>query len=110
MINIAIADDHEILRDGLKALLNHEQNIKIIAEAINGKDLIEKIKDVDVDMVLLDLNMPVMNGFETLNYLKQNHPDIKVIALSMLNSQKYVKEMLNAGAKGYIFKNTGKEE
>ncbi len=110
MIKILLAEDHEILRDGLKSLLKDEPGLAIVEEAKNGKEVIEKISMTEVDIAIMDINMPIMNGLETTQYLHQNHKGVKVLVLSMMDNDKYLTHMFAAGATGYLLKSTSKEE
>jgi DNA-binding NarL/FixJ family response regulator len=110
MINIMLAEDHEILRDGLKSLLKDEQDLTVVEEAKNGQEVILKIPHVDVHVVIMDINMPIMNGLETTKYLHEHHKDIKILVLSMMDNDKYLSQMFEAGASGYLLKSTSKEE
>lgn len=110
MINVILIDDHQILLDGIKALLKSEEEINVVGEATNGEELIELITTTPVDVVLLDIHMPGKDGFEITSFLKAHHPDVKVIVLSMLNNDNYVHKIIAAGAEGYILKSAGKEE
>jgi DNA-binding NarL/FixJ family response regulator len=109
MIKIVIGEDHEIVRDGLKSLLNDVPGIKVTGEASNGKELIDRLSE-DTDIVLMDINMPVMNGIETTRYISQNFKHIKVLVLSMLEDEAIVEKLFAAGAQGYLVKNKGKDE
>ncbi|TXK49832.1 response regulator transcription factor [Pontibacter qinzhouensis] len=110
MINVIITDDHKIIRDGIIALLHNDPAITVVGEASNGKELIELLDSVTPDVVLLDINMPELDGFETTKYLKQHYPNVKVLVLSMLDHESYVNRVIELGASGYILKNSGKEE
>lgn len=105
-IQIAIADDHVIMRNGLSTLIASFPGFKVMLEADNGKELIEKLQQssVKTDIVILDISMPVLNGYETLIELKKKWPDIKVLVLSMYNNEFSIIKMLRNGAKGYILK------
>lgn len=102
-IKIAIADDHKLFRRGLVQLLEDDV-FRVLAEADDGRELIEKLRNVDVQVVLMDINMPVMNGFETTEWLRKHRPDTRVLALTMSNDDKDVIKMIRAGAKGYLLK------
>jgi DNA-binding NarL/FixJ family response regulator len=108
--NILLADDHKIVRDGISALLEDEEQFKVIAEAENGKVAIELCKDHPIDIVILDLNMPKMDGFETIKHLKKNYPDIRILVLSMLNKHDSIKKTVEAGVNGYLLKSSSGEE
>lgn len=111
-IKLIIADDHEIFRDGLKLLLKklNTNEVKLIAEAENGKELIQCVEKQQPDVVLIDIQMPVMDGIEACRILNLRFPKLGIIALSTFNEENLVIDMLQAGAKGYLLKNTNKEE
>ena len=109
-IRIAIADDHNLFREGIKALLDDDPRIKVVGEASNGIEITELLKDEPVDVVLMDINMPEMNGIVATKLIAAQFPEISVLALSMSLEDKHISEMLYAGAKGYILKSTGKQE
>ncbi len=111
-IYVGIVDDHKLFRDGVAELINGFTDYQVIIEADNGIDLmaqLQKAKQLP-DIILLDINMKEMDGFETAEWLKQNHPDIKILALSMYENETAVIRMLRAGARGYILKNIRKDE
>ena len=110
VINILIVDDHQMFIDGIRLLLNKVKGIQILAEAHNGREAQEIIKGGGIDLVIADINMPEMNGIELTLWIKQHHPEIKVLVLSMYNDRATVQEIINAEAEGYILKNTGKQE
>jgi len=104
-ISIAIVDDHTLFRSGLASLLDEFDEIKIIFESTNGQDLQNKIKSQpDVDLILMDINMPIMDGFAATKWIKEHHPNVNVLALSMLEDEKAIIGMLRAGAGGYMLK------
>lgn len=108
---VAIADDHSLLRGALAKLINTFDGYSVITEADNGKELRNQIlQHVMPDIVLLDINMPEMDGFETTQWLHKNYPHIKVLALSMLSDEKTIIKMFRLGAKGYLLKNTDPSE
>lgn len=110
-IQVAIADDHILLRAALARLVNAIDGYSVLFEADNGKDLRNNILQHRVpDVVLLDVNMPEMNGFETTEWLHKNYPHIKVLVLSMLSDEKTIIKMFRAGAKGYLLKNADPNE
>jgi two-component system, NarL family, nitrate/nitrite response regulator NarL len=109
-IKVFILDDHQMLIDGLKALLVNEKQFEITGTATNGKDALVMIDKSQPDIVLSDINMPEMDGVIFTRELKKKHPEIKVLALSMFGEKSTISEILDAGASGYILKNTGKEE
>jgi two-component system nitrate/nitrite response regulator NarL len=109
-ITVHIVDDHQMLIDGLKALLKGEERFEIIAESNNGQVALQKIEKQPPHIVLTDINMPEMNGIELTKAIKARFPEVKIIALSMYGERGMISEMLQAGVNGYILKNTGKAE
>ncbi|MCW3084139.1 MAG: response regulator containing a CheY-like receiver domain and an DNA-binding domain [Bacteroidetes bacterium] len=109
-IRLIIADDHPIFIDGMKGLLSSVAGIEVIAEALNGNELVEKVRALKPDVVLTDIQMPVKDGIEATKEIHKQFPDIKVVALTMLNESLYIKKMLEAGASGYVLKTIDKEE
>lgn len=105
IIKIAMADDHILLRNALTTLINNTEKCKVIIEAGNGKELIQKINENNMpDVLILDLNMPEMNGYETALYFQQNLPDVKVLMLTMYDSEIALIRLLKAGVKGFMKK------
>ncbi len=109
-IRIAIADDHEIVRDGIKLLLEDEPGFEIVSEAENGKQALSFCKDYEPDLVIMDITMPEMDGIEATKKIKDQYTNIKVLALTMLSEDQHIRKMIKAGASGYILKSAGKEE
>jgi DNA-binding NarL/FixJ family response regulator len=109
-IKLILVDDHFIFRNGLKLLLEEINFVKIVGEASSGKEFLELIKTVEADVVLMDIKMPDMNGIRTTKEVLKEYPHLIIIALSMYDETEYVKNMILAGAKGYILKNVTKEE
>ena len=108
---VAIADDHSLLRNALAKLINTFDGYSLVFEADNGKDLRNKIAEHGIpDFVVLDVNMPEMDGFETTQWLYKNYPQIKILALSMLSDERTIIKMFRLGAKGYLLKNADPEE
>ena len=110
MIKIIIADDHQMFIDGIKSLLVNEKGIKLVGEALNGKEVLLLLDKEKADIVLLDVNMPEMDGIEATKQIRQRYPLVKILMLTMYNNQEFVFGLMNAGASGYILKNTGKAE
>ncbi|NOU45652.1 MAG: response regulator transcription factor [Bacteroidales bacterium] len=110
MIKLIIADDHQLVVDGLQSILNQLSGFKVITTVSNGKELLKTLEIVEPDIVLLDIDMPVLNGIETLKELKKRYPHIKIIILTMHEEKSLVKKMSDLGANGFIFKNVDKEE
>ena len=104
-IKVVLVDDHVLLRNGLANLINSFGGYEVLFEANNGKDFIDHLKPATLpDIVLLDINMPEMDGYETALWLKKNYPLVKVLALSMYDNENAIIRMFKAGAKGYILK------
>ena len=110
MIRILIADDHTIVRHGLKQIVNAEPQLTTVGEARNGNEVLELVGTLPVDVVVLDISMPGRNGLETLKELKRRHPSVAVIVLSMHPKDQYAVRVLKAGASGYISKEDAPEE
>ncbi len=112
MITIGIADDHQLFLKSLGLMLASFGNYKVVVEALNGKDLQEKIKQKNVvpDIMLIDVNMPQMNGYETAKWLTANYPAIKLVALSMNDSDHIIIDMIKAGCCAYLLKDTHPNE
>ncbi|MGI4886389.1 MAG: response regulator [Janthinobacterium lividum] len=110
MIRLMLADDHAILRDGLRALLAAEPDIDVVGEAGNGAELLALLATTAADVVLMDVNMPVLDGFEVMPELRMRYPGTRVLVLSMLDHEHYVVRMLRAGALGYVLKNAAFQE
>jgi DNA-binding NarL/FixJ family response regulator len=109
-INLLIADDHKIIRDGIISLLSDESDLNIVDEAENGLQVIKLLDFHKIDIVVMDISMPEMNGIECTKMIKEKHPEVSVLILSMFNEEQYVKEAFNLGASGYILKDSGKEQ
>lgn len=105
MVRLLIADDHQVLIDGFKSIFDYEEGIHVVATALNGQEVLDHLKDIEVDVILLDINMPVLNGVETTKRITKKYPRVKVIALSMYDQQSYFKRMMQYGARGYLLKN-----
>lgn len=108
-IKICIVDDHQILLQGLKMMLEAEDNLDVVGIYRGGKEVLDSL-DHTVQVVLLDINMPEMSGIEVCKKIKSKYPQIQVIALSMYNQPSYINRMIQAGAAGYLLKNSGKQE
>jgi DNA-binding NarL/FixJ family response regulator len=105
-IRILLADDHSMVREGLKQLLELEDDIEVIAQAGDGEETIEKIIEFTPDVVLLDINMPKMNGLEVLQYLKNNNMDANVLILTIHNEVEYLFKAVEIGVSGYVLKDS----
>lgn len=109
-IKLLAVDDHQVLLDGIKTLFEKEPDISIAHEALNGKDAIQIAKTEPIDLILLDINLPDISGFDICKEIKAFNSDIKIIALTMHGEAGYINKMLKSGVDGYILKNTGKDE
>ncbi|MEL6558481.1 MAG: response regulator transcription factor [Bacteroidota bacterium] len=110
-IKILIVDDHHMFLEGISALLNDHDTIKIVSRAESGNDALTKLsEDSEVDVLISDLSMPDMDGFDLCEQIKKLYPDIKVLMLSMHSDSSSIKKAIRAGARGYILKNTGHDE
>ena len=105
-----ITDDHQLVIDGLKALLKESKDVKILAHARNGQDLIKHLRLIRPDVILMDIDMPVVNGIEATKRIKGLYPDIKIIALAMHGEKGMIKTMMQAGAEGYLLKSCDEDE
>lgn len=109
-INILIADDHQLIIDGLKSLLKNQDGINVSAEANNGREALRMLSFLPVDVILMDIDMPVMNGIETLKEVKNQYPDVKVIIISMHNEAGMIRSLIDLGANGYMLKSCTQDE
>ncbi|MCP4311664.1 MAG: response regulator transcription factor [Bacteroidetes bacterium] len=107
---LMLVDDHRLFRDSIKFLLLNSGNIDVIAEASDGLEFLRLVEDVEPDLVLMDIAMPNMDGIEATKLAVSNNPEMKIIVLSMFGERHYYHEMLQAGAKGFILKESGSEE
>lgn len=109
-IKVLLVEDHDLVRQGIKALLDREDEIEVVGEACNGLEALEKVRLLNPDVILMDMNMPQMGGLECTRKIKAEMPSKKILILSMHDHESYLIDMLDAGANGYILKNTSKEE
>jgi DNA-binding NarL/FixJ family response regulator len=109
-ITILLADDHDVVRKGMKMLLEDEETMKVIGEASDGFDAIEKVGELLPNVVILDLTMPKMNGIEAAKIISSEYPEVKILIFSMHNNREYIVSSVENGANGYLLKDTGKEE
>ena len=110
MIRLFLVDDHAVLRQGLRQLFEQEAGFLVVGEAADGQQLLDQLPTTPADVVLLDLNMPVLGGVATAARLRADHPDLRVLALSMVEEPLRIQETLAAGAHGYLLKNASKDE
>lgn len=109
-IKLLIADDHHIVLDGLKALLKGHADFSLVGVATNGKEAVNLVQLLSPDIILMDVDMPIMNGIEATKSIKQNQPNIKIIILTMHNESSLIKTFIAAGADGYLLKNSDHDE
>jgi len=109
-ITVCLADDHALFREGLALLLTGCDNIREVLEVNNGTELLNMLQERQPDLILMDIEMPVMNGIEATREVLQRYPEIKIIALSMYGNENYYSEMIDAGAKGFLLKNSSFED
>ncbi len=109
MIKILLVDDHKVVRDGLKFFLKDIPNFSIIAEVENGKRAIEVLSDSQVDLVLTDINMPEMDGYQLIENLKADFPTVRIIVMTMVDGAKNIKQVISMGVNGYILKNADQD-
>ena len=110
MINVILADDHFLVRDGIKALLEDQTGITVIDEASNGKEALEVVSKNKPHILIVDIRMPEMSGIEVVAEINKHHKDVKTLVLSMHDSEEYVVKSIQAGADGYLLKGASKEE
>ncbi|WP_373518583.1 response regulator [Pricia sp.] len=107
---IILADDHSLVRDGIRALLESESDLEVIGEASNGNVAIDLVNEKRPDLLIIDIRMPEMNGIDAVEKLNAQNSPVKCIILSMHDSEEYILQSVSAGAKGYLLKDTGKSE
>ena len=109
-IRIVLADDHSLVRDGIRALLEEEDDLVVVAEVSNGQEAIDIVNQKKPDLLIIDIRMPVMNGIDAVEALNKQGTSTKAIILSMHDSEEYILKSVSAGANGYLLKDTGKAE
>ncbi|MFL1011447.1 response regulator transcription factor [Flavisericum labens] len=110
VINVVLADDHVLVRDGIRALLEDQTGIVVVDEASNGKEALEIVEQNRPDVLIVDIRMPEMNGIEVVGEINKRYKDVKTLVLSMHDSEEYVVQAIQAGADGYLLKGASKEE
>ncbi len=106
---IVLADDHKIVIDGIKALLEDDERFRIIAEASNGKELVDLVGIAEVDIAIVDIDMPVLNGIEATRIIKKDHPRVKTVILTMHQEKSLIKKFIEMGVDAYLLKNSSRE-
>lgn len=109
-IRVLIAEDHLIVREGLRAILESQPGIQVVGEATNGVEAVSKTDEAKPDIILMDISMPEMNGLEATRRIKQSHPEVKILALTMHEGDEYFFEVLQVGASGYFVKGGSSSE
>ncbi len=110
MINIVLADDHHLIIDGISKLLEDEININIVATCSNGREVLDLLPDTEVDILMLDLDMPIMNGLQCAEIVKEKHPEVKIAILTMHEEKALIQRFIEFGVKGYFLKTIQKDE
>ena len=110
MIKIILVDDHPLFREGIASRLNMHEGIEVVAEAENGKQLLEKLERCTPDVVMMDISMPEINGMDALEIVKEKFPSVRVIMLSMHDDKEYIVSVIRSGAEGYLLKDISGEE
>ena len=108
-VKIVIVDDHEIFRSGLKMVLSKLNYVTIVGEASNGQEFLDLMRTTPIDIVLMDIEMPIMNGIDATAIAIKENPQLKVISLTMFTEDDYIQSMMDAGVKGFLVKNINKE-
>lgn len=109
-IRIFLVDDHDMFRDGVKLLLSSDNLAEVVSEARNGKEFLEKVGQVNPDVVLMDISMPEMDGIEASRLAHEKYPNLKILALTMFGDEKYYYQMIQTGIKGFVLKSAGISE
>ena len=109
-VRVLIVDDHAILRDGIRSLLERQDDIVVVGEAGNGLEALSQVSALIPDIVLMDIAMPGMNGIEATHQIKELYPDVKILVLTQHDNREYIEPLLQAGASGYILKRSGGKE
>lgn len=109
-IKIIIADDHRLIRDGIKSYLEDDPEFKVVGEAVNGEETLDKVRLKQPNLVLMDINMDKLNGIECTKKIKAEFPFIKILALTMLKESQHIREMMRSGASGYLLKDCDENE
>ncbi len=109
-IKVLLADDHTIVRKGIRSLLDHEPNIEVVGEAEDGQEAVKQVESLNPDVVLMDITMPRLTGLEATRQIKKLFPNVKVLVLTMYTNEEYVLQLLRAGAAGYLIKQSAPAE
>lgn len=109
-LRVLLADDHPIIREGLRAVINSQLDMEVVGEAKNGSDAVEKATQLLPDVVVMDVSMPILGGAKATEQLKKSHPEIKILALTIHQEEDYLRQLLEAGASGYLLKIAATED
>jgi two-component system response regulator NreC len=109
-IRVVLADDHRMMREGIRALLEHQKDIQVVGEAADGRDAVRLAAQLSPDVVVMDVSMPLLNGIEATRQIRRDSPDVAVLILTVHESEDYVAQLLAAGANGYIIKRAAGDE
>ncbi|MFK7933460.1 MAG: response regulator [Saprospiraceae bacterium] len=110
IIRLFIADDHQILIDGLRLIIEQESDLEVVGTAANGKQVLDQLKTLTVDVVLLDINLPIIDGIQTCKRLRMDYPQLNILALTSYKKGVFIQQMLKAGANGYVIKDAAADE
>ncbi|MFY0758136.1 response regulator transcription factor [Metabacillus dongyingensis] len=110
MIQILLVDDHTVLRDGIRSILDLEFDIRVVGEAVSGDEVLKKVEELRPDCILMDINLPGKNGIEVTSQVKSQYPNCRVLVLTMFEDDEYLMEALRAGADGYLLKDSSSEQ
>ena len=110
IIKVAIADDHQMVLDGLQLIISQESSLQMIGTAHNGQEILDLLAKEKVEVLLLDINMPIMNGIDTMKIIGKKYPNLAVLGLSMLDDTIVIKKLVKYGARGFLLKNSGKDK
>jgi len=109
-IKLLLVDDHAVVRDGIRARLEQQAHYQVVGEAVNGREALQKVGELNPDIVLMDISMPVMNGMDAAKQLREKFPEVKVIILTMHEHKEYIQGVIRCGAQGYIVKDVSPAE
>lgn len=110
MLRILLVDDHEIVREGVKLLVNSQRDLKVVGEAENGEIAIEKTRELNPDIILMDVSMPELNGMKATKRIRENFPEVKILTLTRHSDDGYLQQLIQAGANGYVLKQSAPTE
>ncbi|MEP0232066.1 response regulator transcription factor [Roseibium sp.] len=109
-IRVLLADDHELVRDGIRARLAQTETLEVVGEATNGREAVEQVEALRPDIILMDVSMPIMNGLDAANEIRKRFPETSILVLSIYDNPEYVRGVVQAGARGYILKDISAKE